>query len=429
MQMALLFGSFGVLLVAGIPVAFALAAASLVTIVLFHGVSMVEAIMVPVMFHGIESFLLAAVPLFLLMGMLMERGGASDVLFGCANSWLRHIPGGLGISTALICAIFAALCGSSPATAASVGSASITPMLARGYPERFTYGLIAAGGTLGILIPPSISMVVYGAVTGESIGRLFIAGVLPGLLLAAVFALYAFLRSLRSDVRVEPRASWGERGHATLAAIGPMLLPPIILGGIYLGVFTPTESAGIGVLVALILGLVLYRKIGVGDLPPLVEKAARTSCMILMIIAAATVFSHLVTLMRVPQSIAFYVTEAGVTKLQFWAVIVALCIVLGCFLEAAAILYLVVPVVSPVLPVLGIEHAQFAVVLVILIELGMITPPLGLNLFVIQGLQPKATLTDVAAGSLPFMLLMLAGAAVVIAWPQLSLGLPNYLGS
>jgi C4-dicarboxylate transporter DctM subunit len=351
------------------------------------------------------------------------------VLFDCANSWLRHIPGGLGISTVLICAIFAALCGSSPATAASVGSASITPMLTRGYPERFTYGLIAAGGTLGILIPPSISMVVYGAITGESIGRLFIAGVMPGMLLAAAFALYAFLRSLRSDVRVEPRASWGERGNATLAALGPMLLPPIILGGIYLGVFTPTESAGIGVLVALILGLVVYRKIGVGDLPPLVEKTARTAGMILMIIAAATVFSHLVTLMRVPQSIAAYVAEAGVTKLQFWAVIVALCIVLGCFLEAAAILYLVVPVVSPVLPVLGIEHAQFAVVLVILIELGMITPPLGLNLFVIQGLQPKATLTDVTVGSLPFMLLMLAGAAVVIAWPQLSLALPNYLGS
>ena len=229
--------------------AFALAASSLLTIVLFHGVPMVEAVMVPVMFHGIESFLLAAVPLFLLMGMLMERGGASEVLFNCANSWLRHIPGGLGISTVLICAIFAALCGSSPATAASVGSASISPMLSRGYPERFTYGLIAAGGTLGILIPPSISMVVYGAITGELVGRLFIAGVVPGLLLAAAFALYAFLRSNRSDVRVEPRASWGERGHATFHALGPML-PPIILGGIYLGIFTPTELVGIGVLVA-----------------------------------------------------------------------------------------------------------------------------------------------------------------------------------
>ena len=151
--------------------------------------------------------------------------------------------------------------------------------------------------------------------------------------------------------------------------------------------------------------------------------------MILMIIAAATVFSHLVTLMRVPQLIASFVADAGVAKWQFWTVIVALCIVLGCFLEAAAILYLVVPVVTPVLPVLGIEHAQFAVVLVILIELGMITPPLGLNLFVIQGLQPKATLTDVSVGSFPFMLLMLAGAAVVIAWPGLSLALPNWLGS
>lgn len=428
MQLALLIGLFLLLLISGVPVTFALAAASLVTLIVFHGAMMIEFVMVPVMVHGVESFLLAAIPLFLVMGMVMQRGGTSEVLYNCASTWLRHIPGGLGISTSLICAIFAALCGSSPATAASVGSASLPAMLARGYPERFTYGLIAAGGTLGILIPPSISLVVYGAITGESVGRLFIAGVVPGLLLAAVFAFYAYLRSHRGDVAVEPRAGWDERARSTAKAIGPLLLPPVILGGIYLGIFTPTESAGVGVVVALALGLLVYRKIGVAELPGIFARAMRTTCMILMIIAAASIFSHLVTLMRVPQSIAGYVAEAGVPKFYFWLVIVLLAIVLGCFLEAAAILYLVVPIVAPVLPILGIEHAHFAVVLVMLIELGMITPPLGLNLFVIQGLQPRASVTDVAMGSFPFMALMLTGTIAVIALPDLALALPNFLG-
>jgi C4-dicarboxylate transporter DctM subunit len=427
-QMAMLIGSFAVLMVLGVPIAFALAAASLATIALFHGTHMIEFVMVPVMFHGIENFLLAAVPLFLVMGLIMERGGVSEVLFNCANSWLRHVPGGLGISTAVICAIFAALCGSSPATAASVGAASLPAMLARGYPPRFTYGLIAAGGTLGILIPPSISLVVYGAITGESVGRLFIAGIVPGFMLAAAFAVYSFLRSLSGDVAVEPRASWRERTRLTLNAIGPLLLPVFILGGIYSGVVTPTESAGLGVVLALILAMLLYRRLGLRDLPGVFEQATLTTCMILMIIASATIFSHLVTLMRVPQTIAGFVAEAGVPAAYFWTVIVLLCLVLGCFLEAAAILYLVVPVVAPVLPVLGIDHAQFAVVIVMLIELGMITPPLGLNLFVIQGLRPNATLTDVAAGSFPFMLIMLAGTILCIAWPDLTLALPRLLG-
>ena len=430
MQIALLLGLFVFFMVCGVPIAFAIAASSLVTIAVFHGVPMIEVIMVPVMFHGMESFLLAAVPLFLVMGILMDRGGASDVLFSFANSWLRHIHGGLGIATVAICGIFAALCGSSPATAASVGSASIPAMLARGYPERFTYGLIAAGGTLGILIPPSISMVVYSAITGESVGRLFIAGVVPGLLFVAAFAIYAYLRSRRGgDVAVEPAASWGERGRATLNALGPLMVPPIILGGIYLGIVTPTESAAVGVLVALLLGLFIYRKMGMREIPDIFARAMRTTCMILMIIAAATVFSHLMTLMRIPQTIAAFVADAGVPQVYFWLVIIVLCAVLGCFLEAAAILYLVVPVVAPVLPVLGIEHAHFAVIMVVLIELGMITPPLGLNLFVIQGLQPKATLTDVSIGSFPFMLMLLAGTVVLAAFPALSLALPNYLGN
>ena len=184
-----------------------------------------------------------------------------------------------------------------------------------------------------------------------------------------------------------------------------------------------------GVLVALLLGLFIHRKMSVREVPDIFARAMRTTCMILMIIAAATVFSHLMTLMRIPQTIAAFVADAGVPQFYFWLVIIVLCAILGCFLEAAAILYLVVPVVAPVLPVLGIEHAHFAVIMVVLIELGMITPPLGLNLFVIQGLQPKATLTDVSVGSFPFMLILLAGTVVLAAFPALSLALPNYLGN
>lgn len=428
MQLAVLIGLFSLLMVCRVPIAFAIAAACLTTIWIFQGPKMIEFIMVPVMFHGIESFLLAAVPLFLVMGMLMDRGGASEVLFSFANSWLRHIPGGLGIATVGICGVFAALCGSSPASAASVGSASIGPMIARGYPNRFTYGLIAAGGTLGILIPPSISMVVYSAITGESVSRLFIAGVVPGLMFIVAFAIYTYVRALRGDTAVEPRATWRERGRSTLHALGPLFLPPAILGGIYLGIFTPTESAAVGVFIALILGLFVHRGLKFLELPDIFSRAARTTCMILMIIAAASVFSHLITLMRVPQTIAGFVAEAGVPSVYFWAVIVLLCGVLGCFLEAAAILYLVVPVVAPVLPVLNIDPAHFAVVVVVLIELGMITPPLGLNIFVIQGLRQEATTTDVAVGTFPFMLILLVGAGTLAAFPQISLMLPNYLG-
>jgi C4-dicarboxylate transporter DctM subunit len=427
-QFTLLLGSFTAFLVCGVPIAFAIAAASLITIVVFHGINMVDFMMVPVMFHGIESFLLAAVPLFLVMGLLMDRGGASEVLFNFANSWLRHIPGGLGIAAVAICGVFAALCGSSPATAASVGSASIGPMLERGYPRRLTFGLIAAGGTLGILIPPSISMVVYAAITGESVGRLFIAGVIPGILFMLAFAAYTYLRALRG-VGVEAPASWNERARTTMHAIGPLFLPPVILGGIYLGIYTPTESAAIGVVVALVLGFIVYRKLRLDQLPEIFGKATRTTCMILVIIAAASVFSHLITLMRIPQTIALFVAEAGVPSFYFWAVIIALCAVLGCFLEAAAILYLVVPVVAPVLPVLGIEHAHFAVVMVVLIELGMITPPLGLNLFVIQGLRPEARLSEVAWGAFPFVLIMLGGAVLLAAFPAISLMLPNLMGN
>ena len=428
METAFLIGSLIVLMLMGVPVAFALAGAALLDLMLFHGLDMIEFIAVPVMFHSIDNFLLAAVPLFLLMGLIMQRGGISDVLYNCASVWMRHIPGGLGVATTASCAVFAALCGSSPATAATIGSASIPAMISRGYPPRFTYGLIAAGGTLGILIPPSISMVVYGAITGESVGRLFIAGVVPGILLAIVFATYAYLRARAGDVATEPKANWRERGDRTMKASGALMMSPIILGGIYFGVFTPTEAAGVGVLLALLLGLWVYRSLRTADLPDVLYLAARTTCVMLMIVAGASVFSHLITLQRVPQIIAGYVSDGGVQPWMFWAVIVLLVTALGCFLEAAAILYLVVPVVAPVLAVLNIDPAHFCIVLVMLIELGMITPPVGMNLFVIMSITKGATLTDVVQGSVPFMLLMVASTIVVIAWPDLSVWLPNTLG-
>jgi C4-dicarboxylate transporter DctM subunit len=429
MELLTLVGALVLLLAIGMPVAFAIAAACLVHIAIFERLALWEIVAVPVMYGAVDSFLLAAVPLFLLMGMLMQRGGISEVLFSCASVWLRHIPGGLGIATTVSCGLFAALSGSSPATAATIGSASIPAMISRGYPESFTYGLIAAGGTLGILIPPSISLVVFGAITGESVGRLFIAGVVPGVLLAALFAAYAYLRARGGGVATEPRADWAERGRLTFRATGALALPPVILGGIYLGIVTPTEAAALGVALALLLGLVVYRTLPLADLGPVVLRAARISCMILMIIAAASVFSHLVTLMRVPQNVAAFVSEAGVPHWMFWLVIMGLIILLGCFLEAAAIIYLVVPVVAPVLPVLGIDPTHFAIVMVVLIELGMITPPLGLNLFVIMGIRRGASFADVVRGSLPFMILLLAAAIVVIVAPGLSLWLPNLLGA
>jgi C4-dicarboxylate transporter DctM subunit len=414
-----------VLMAANVPIAFALAAASLITLVLFHGLPSLTNVAIPIFFDGVNGFVFAAIPLFVLMGLVMQRGGISDILYNCASAWVRHIAGGLGIATVFSCALFAAISGSSPATAATIGSASIPNMLRKGYDRKFTYGVVAAGGTLGILIPPSLSLLVYGAITGTSVGRLFMAGIVPGVLLAVTFAIYTYIRARRHADNREPAATWQECIHATATAF-PALLPiPVVLGGLYLGVFTPTEAAAVGVFCALVVATFFYRSLPIKEIPSIVIEGTSISAMILLIVAAAALYSHLLIQARIPQEIAGFVVDQRVPNWAFWIIICIVLIILGCFLDAAAILLVTIPVVFPVLKVLGVDAVHFAIVTVLLIELGMITPPLGMNLFVLMGIDRTAEFKEVVAGSVPFWGLLIGFTVLVILFPSLVLTLPD----
>lgn len=426
MTTLLVFVALFVVLFAGIDIAFALAGLGMALLVA-GGFS--PMIMPQKMFASMDNFILLAVPLFILMSNVLLRGGAGEDLFAAAQSWVGHWPGGLAVATVLSCALFAAISGSSVATAATIGTVAIPAMIARGYDRRFTYGLLAAGGTLGILIPPSIPMIVYGVVMSESIVELFRAGIVPGLVLTALFIAYAVLRSrFWAGWEPEPRASWAVRRAATLRAAPTLLLALVIVLGIYLGAFTPTEAAGVGFVLALVITLVVRRSLRLDALPAIALESARTSAMILFIVAGATVFGYALTVYRIPQEVTALVIESITAPATFIAAVCVLLLALGCVLEALSMLLLIMPVIQPALIDLGIDAIWFGVIFTMMIECALITPPVGLNLFVIRAVagqsgSVKATLGDVVHGTLPFVALILFAVALMVAWPPMVLWL------
>lgn len=413
----------GVLFV-GLPVAFSLGGTSTVLIFL-HGLP--DRIIGQTVFSSMESFVLLAIPLFVLMSQILLDGKVGDQLFDVMNAWVRHLPGGLAIATILSCAFFAAITGSSAATAATVGMVAFPAMVERGYDRQFTLGLLAAGGTLGILIPPSIPMILYGAVTEESVGKLFIAGIVPGLILTGIFIAYAVWRSGRGGYEPLPRAGWGERWRITRRNLWGIFLPLLIIGGIYSGAFTPTEAAAVGLAYSLLITLFVYRTLRIRDLPRVCIKSVGTSCMIAMIIGGALLFGKVMTLLEIPQTLTGLVIAKGLPALGFIIVMNLLMIVLGCVLETVSIILLTMPLVAPILGVLGIDPIWYAVILVINMEMALITPPVGVNLYVISGIDRNIRMAEIIRGVLPFMLLMVVMLVLVIVFPGLSLWLPSVM--
>ena len=417
---AVVLGLFAILF-AGVPIAFALGGLGFVMLVL-GGFS---PLMVPQgLYSSIDNFILLAVPLFLLMSNVLLKGGVGRDLFAAVQSWVGHWPGGLAVATIVSCAIFAAISGSSVATAATIGTVAIPEMIERGYARRFVLGLLAAGGTLGILIPPSIPMIVYGVVTEESIIDLFLAGIGPGLMLAGLFIVYAMVFArFGGDYRPMPRAGWAERRRASLRAIPTFVLAALIIGGIYAGIFTPTEASGIGFLGALILTGVVLRSLTWERLKAAVTDSMKTTVTIFLIIAGAKIFGKAITLYRIPQDIS---TMIAMTFDQAGWFILAVCLVLlamGLVLEALSMLLIMVPVLYPSLLVLAIDPIWFGILFVIMIECALITPPVGLNLYVIQSVG-KARMAEVATGVWPFIVLMLVTVAFIYAFPQIALYIP-----
>ncbi|MCZ2095693.1 MAG: TRAP transporter large permease subunit [Anaerolineae bacterium] len=424
MTIALIIAGLALVLSVGIPIAFGLGTLGLLMIEL-KGLS--PLIIPQSLFGAIDSFVLLSVPLFLLMSNILLKAGVGKDLYGAVQSWIGHWPGGLAIATIVSCAIFSAISGTSVATVATVGVVAIREMTERGYDRRFTYGLLAAGGTLGILIPPSIPMIVYGAITEESIGSLFLAGIGPGLLMAGLFIVYSMLyASFGAGCRPAPRASWSERLSASIRALPTVGLALIMVGGIYSGIFTPTEASAVGCVAALVLAGPILRTLTLGKLKEAVHESMRTTVTIFLIIAGAQVFTMALTLYRVPQDVSLLISSNVSVPAMFVLVVCIALLIMGCFFESMSMLLIMVPVLFPALAPLGIDPILFAVIFVIMVECGLITPPLGLNLFIVQSIA-GAPLRDVAMGSLPFVTIMLLTLVLVYAFPGIALHIPFQL--
>ena len=419
------------LLLAGVDIAFAMAGLG---VVLLLTADLSPLIMPQAMMASMDNFILLAVPLFVLMANVLLRGGAGNDLFDAVQSWVGHWPGGMAVGTILSCAIFSSISGSSVATAATIGTVAIPAMISRGYERRFVYGLLAAGGTIGILIPPSIPMIVFGFVMSESIVDLFLAGIGPGLLLTALFVVYVVVWAhFGGGQRAAPRASWTERRRATLRASPTLALAVLILFGIYFGVFTPTEAAGVGFVAALVITLVIQRSLSTGELFAIARESARTTVMVLFIIAGAKVFGQAITLYQVPQAVTAAVVVNLVLPVAFVGTICALLLVMGCVLETLSMMLLMLPIIEPSLRDLAIDPIWFGIIFTMMMECALITPPVGLNLFVIQAVASdgvhtgRVSTAEVARGVFPFVLLILLCVALVIAMPEIALYIPFHL--
>lgn len=378
-----------------------------------------------IVFGKLNIYLLVAIPLFTLMAHIMIRGRIVDDLYGTAHTLLRHLPGGLGVATVAACTVFAAISGSSVATALTIGAVAVPQMLRYGYSDKAAYGVVGGGGTLGILIPPSGPMVLFAVIADASIGQLFIAGVLPGLMIAAMFSLWCMLSQGRSTtVKRLPRASLGEVATALRKSFFALCLPVFVLGGMYLGVFTATEAAGAGALAALVVAMGIYRTLSLADLWRCAMDAARTAAMIFMILAAAAVFSHVLTKMRIPQEIVALVTTYGLGQLEFLLAVMLIIFILGMFLETISIILITTPIVLPVLAALGIDPIWYGILLMINLELALITPPVGMNLFTIKAIA-KAPIERIIVGVVPYAAMLLVALMLVLAFPQIALWLPS----
>ena len=410
-----------VLLFLGVPVAFSLAGLGVVLLLLKD---IPLAMLAQNLHGGLDNFVLLSVPLFLLMSNLLLKGGVGRDLFEAVQKWVGHWPGGVGIAALISCGLFSAISGSSVATAATVGTVAIPEMTKRGYSQQFTLGLLAAGGTLGILIPPSIPLIVYGVITEESIGKLFLAGVGPGLLIMLLFGIYTALYAMYTrSHQSSARATWRERREASVRALPTVGLAVLMLGGIYSGAFTPTEASAVGASAAFLLTAFVLRTLTLRTFYEAVQQTARTSIVLFLIVVGAKIFGKAITIYQVPALVSSMVDLHLASAEGFLAVVTAILLVLGLFLESLSMLLIMVPALFPTVASLGIDPIWFGIYFVILIEIALITPPVGLNLFVIQAIA-KVPLGTITRGVLPFLLLMLLATLLVYIAPQIVLWLP-----
>ena len=412
------------MLVIGLPVAFSLGLGGIAGMFAFMGGDAGALAQVSIIgYKSIDDFVLTAVPLYIMMSQILLDGKVGNNLFELGNKWLRHLPGGLGIATIIACAIFAAITGSSVACAVTIGAIAIPEMLSRGYDRPLVLGAVAAGGTLGILIPPSIPMILYGAITDESIGKLFMSGVVPGVILTIMFIIIVVMRA--GNLAREEAASWDERFEALRKNIWGLMLPIIVVGGIYTGIFTPTEAAGVGTVFALIVTMCIYKSLTFKDLPGILVATVKTSCMIFAIMIGANLFGFVLTILDAPQALTTSVVAMTNSKWVVFLMINILLLFLGCILESVSIIFITLPIIFPLILQVGFDPIWFNVVMALNLELALITPPVGMNLFVLQGISPDSKMTDIVKGVIPFGLAMALLILLLCFFPQIATWLPT----
>ncbi len=409
------------LLLSSTPVAIAL---GLTVFAYFYYFTTLPLTQVPdTLFNALNNFPLMAVPFFVLAANIMSQGGISQRLINAANSAVGGFRGGLAMTAVISCMFFAAISGSSPATVVAVGTLLIPSMIRNGYGREFSTGTIATSGSLGILIPPSIPLIVYGIVTEQSIGDLFIAGVLPGLMAGLMLLILVVIISRRRNLGATPgseRASWGERLRTFRDASLSLLLPILVLGGIYGGIFTPTEAAAAAVFYALLVSLVVYREIGLKDLPEIFLSSARTGAMVMFIIANGILFSFMLTSERIPDQVASLFLDAELSRWAFLLIVNLILLIAGAFMETSSALLILAPIFLPVAMELGVDPIHLGIIMVMNLEIGMITPPLGLNLFVASGMSGMSVL-GVAKAAIPSALVLLLALFIVTYVPEIAL--------
>ncbi len=410
------------LLALGTPVAVSLGLSSLLTILFFAQDSLASLVLK--FFQTMEQSTLLAIPFFILAANFLTTGGVARRMIDFAVSVVGHLPGGLAIASVMACMLFAAVSGSSPATVVAIGSIVIAGMVKTGYSQSFATGVIVNAGTLGILIPPSIVMIVYAAATESSVGRLFMAGVIPGILLGTLLMLAIYLVARFKNLPRQPRASWGERISSFRDAVWGLLLVVIVMGGIYGGIFTPTEAAAVAAVYGAVAALFIYRDLKITDVPKVLTDSARVSVMLMFIIANAFLFGHVLTTEQIPQTIANAITSANLQPWQFLIIVNIILLIAGNFMEPSAIILIVAPIIFPTAMQLGIDPIHLGIIFVVNMEIGMVTPPVGLNLFVASGITGMPLLKVVQA-SWRWLLLLLAFLIVVTYVPEISLFLPN----
>lgn len=378
------------------------------------------------LFTGIEKFEIMAIPFFILAGNFLTHGGVARRMINFATSMIGHWHGGLALGGVAACALFAAVSGSSPATVVAIGSIMLPAMVKQGYPKGFGAGVITTSGALGILIPPSIVMVMYSVSTNTSVGKLFMAGVIPGLLLAFFLGLTTWVLARKRGYPRMPKASWGERLVAFRKSAWGLLLIVIVMGGIYSGMFTPTEAAAVSAVYAFIVAVFVYKDMGLKQVPKVLLDSASMSAMLLYIITNAVLFSFLMTSEHIPQDMAAWIMDKGFGMITFLLVVNVLLLLAGNVMEPSSIVLIMAPILFPVAMTLGIDPIHFGIIMVVNMEVGMCHPPVGLNLYVASGIA-KMGITELTVAVMPWLLTMLGFLVLITYVPQISLWLPNLL--